>query len=40
MLDAGESVTAPPVHVAPGDSNVGQSVIWSANVQRGTRRCT
>jgi hypothetical protein len=30
MLDAGEPVTAPPVHVAPEDSNVGRSVIWSA----------
>ncbi len=40
MLAAGQSVTASPVHVAPGDSNTGQDVIGSANVQRGTRRCT
>ena len=40
MLAAGQSVTASPVHVAPGNSNAGQDVLGSANVQRGTRRCT
>jgi hypothetical protein len=40
MLAAGESVTATPERVAPGDSNAGQGVIGSANVQRGTTRCT
>ena len=40
MLAAGESVTATPECVAPGSSNAGQDVIGSANVQRGTRRCT
>jgi len=40
MLAAGESVTATAVCVTPGDSNAGQDVIGSANVQRGTRRCT
>lgn len=40
MLAAGESVAATPGCVAPGDSNAGQGVIGSANVQRGTRRCT
>lgn len=40
MLAAGESVTAIPECVTPGDSNAGQDVIRSANVQRGTRRCT
>jgi hypothetical protein len=40
MLAAGESVTATPEHVAPGHSDSGQDVIGSANVQRGTRRCT
>jgi hypothetical protein len=40
MLAAGEPVTATPGRVVPGDSNAGQDVIGSANVQRGTRRCT
>ena len=40
MLAIGEPVTATPEFVAPGDSNAGQDVIGSANVQRGTRRCT
>ena len=40
MLATGESVTAFPECVASGDSNAGQDVIRSANVQRGTRRCT
>jgi hypothetical protein len=40
MLAAGEPVTAPPERVALGDSNAGQDVIGSANVQRGTKRCT
>lgn len=40
MLDAGESVTASRAQSPPGDSQAGQDVIGSANVQRGTRRCT
>ncbi len=40
MLAAGESVTAVPECVAPGDSDTGQDVIGSANVQRGTSRCS
>jgi hypothetical protein len=40
MLAAGEPVTATPECVTPGGSNAGQDVIGSANVQRGTRRCT
>jgi uncharacterized protein (DUF2267 family) len=40
MLAAGEPVTATPERVASGDSNSGQDVIGSANVQRGTRRCS
>jgi hypothetical protein len=40
MLAAGEPVTASPAQSAPGDSDAGQDVIGSANVQRGTRRCS
>ncbi|QDU19845.1 recombinase family protein [Urbifossiella limnaea] len=40
MLAAGEPVTASPGRVTPGDSNAGQDVTGSANVQRGTRRCS
>jgi hypothetical protein len=40
MLAAAEPVTATPEHVAAGNSDAGQDVIGSANVQRGTRRCT
>lgn len=40
MLAAGEPVTATPGRVAPGDSDAGPDVIGSANVLRGTRRCT
>ncbi len=40
MLASGESVTANPVCVTPGDSDSGQDVIRSLNVRRGTRRCT
>ena len=40
MLATGESVTAIPEPIAPEDSNSGQDVMRSANVQRVTRRCT
>jgi hypothetical protein len=40
MLAAGAPVTASLGCVTPGDSNAGQDVTGSANVQRGTRRCT
>ncbi len=40
MLASGESVTASPQPVASGESNVGQDVIGSANVQRVTKCCT
>ena len=40
MLAAGEPVTATPGHVAPGDSDAGQDVRGSVNVQRGTMRFT
>jgi hypothetical protein len=40
MLASGESVSSVPRHGAPGVSDAGQRVGRSANVQRGTRRCT
>jgi hypothetical protein len=40
MLAAGESVTAAPVDVPPGIDKPVPEVGWSANVQRGTRRCS
>jgi hypothetical protein len=40
MLAAGEPVSAPSGHGAPGSSEPGPEVNWSANVQRGTSRCS
>ncbi|WP_020475873.1 recombinase family protein [Zavarzinella formosa] len=40
MMAAGEPVTAVPERVAPEDSDAGQNVKGSANVQRVTRHCS
>jgi hypothetical protein len=40
MLAVGESVTAASADVPPGIDKPGPEVGWSANVQRGTRRCS
>jgi len=40
LLADGKPVTATPEKCSLGDSNDGQNVTGSANVQRGTRRCT
>jgi hypothetical protein len=40
MLGAGESVSASSGHGAARSSKAGPEVNWTANVQRGTRRCS
>jgi hypothetical protein len=40
MLAAGDSVSSVPRQGATGVSDAGQMIGWSANVRRGTRRCT